>query len=211
MALQSPFASSDAQVGKAQPEAVKPAANRKRARCSSSDLDSKPLSKISQLSSRQQSPPSAAVLGPAQVTLHRPTPHRPTASTPCCFDFASAAHQLQLNQVRSPSSATSRPISTAMPLAQDVVPTSLPTAAALVSVVKSGTLDPSDDDRGSPTQPARSQECKHCQGQFPRTHSPDAMHDTLSAMELVIWSSSACCASCMLSMQQQIMSSLCCT
>ena len=163
MAFQSPFASADVQLGKGrseagkgQPEVVNHVSNRKRARCPSADLDSTPLSKIPQPSNRQQDAEAAADLRP--VTLHKPTPHRPTASTPCCFGVSSASHPLQFSQLRTSGFVTARPS------VSPVVPSSLATAAALASAAKSSGSEPSDDDQGSPTQPVCSQECKRCQG-----------------------------------------------
>ena len=162
-ALQSPFASSDVQIGMMQSEPVKPGGTRKRTRCLSADLDSNPLSKVPQSSNRQQGPSAAAFPDQSQVTLHRPTPHRPTASTPCCFGVSPATQSLQLNQLRSSSLANSKPT----PLAMAAAPNSLATAAALAgtaAAARSSDSDPSDDDKASPTRPARSQECKHCSG-----------------------------------------------
>lgn len=158
MALQSPFASADVQIGNVQSEVVEHVRNRKRARCPSADIDSCPLSKIPQHSNRQLDASAATSPDQGQVTLHRPTPHRPTASTPCCFEVPSATHPLQLR----PSS-----LLTARPTAPIAVPSSLATAAALASAnaaAKSSGSNPSDDDRASPTQAVRSQECKLFQG-----------------------------------------------
>ncbi|KAL3133083.1 hypothetical protein ABBQ38_006985 [Trebouxia sp. C0009 RCD-2024] len=162
MTLPSPFASADVQLGngrseagRGQPEVVKHVSNRKRGRCPSADLDSSPLCKIPQPSNRQVDATAAPDLRP--VTLHRPTPHRPTASTPCCFGVPSVSHPLQFSQLRTPSFVTARP---SVP---PVVPSSLATAAALASAAKSSGSDPSDDDQGSPTQPVCSQEFKLCQ------------------------------------------------
>ena len=153
MALQSPFASADVQISKGQPGVVEHVRNRKRARCPSADVDNIPLSKIPQHSSRQKDAPSAPLPDRSQVTLHRPTPHRPTASTPCCFGVPSATHPLQL---RTSSVVTARPT------APNVVPSSVATAAAVATgnaVPRSSGSNPSDDDRASPTQPVHSQEC----------------------------------------------------
>lgn len=167
MALQSPFASSDVQIGKVQPEPVSPVGTRKRARCASADLDSNPLSKVPQSSNRQQGPSAGTVPDQIPTTLHRPTPHRPTASTPCCFGVLPATHPLQLNQLKSSSLATTKPMPVVTPAAPSVMPNSLATAAALASTAApavSSASYPSDDDKVSPTRPARSQDCKHCQG-----------------------------------------------
>lgn len=166
MALQSPFASADVQISKAQPEVVEHVRNRKRARCLSADVDNIPLSKIPQHSNRQQNATVAALLDHNPVTLHRPTPHRPTASTPCCFGGLSATHALQL---RTSSIVATRPA------APTVVPSSLATAAALATVnasSRSSGSHPSDDDSASPTQPVRSQEC------------PGKQHSAISANDM---------------------------
>lgn len=153
MALQSPFASADVQISQAQPGVVEQVRNRKRARCPSADVDNIPLSKISQHSNRQQDASAAAWPDCSQVTLHRPTPHRPTASTPCCFGVPTATHPLQL---RTSSVVTARPT------APTVVPSSLATAAAMATVnpaPRSSGSHPSDDDYTSPTRPVCSQKC----------------------------------------------------
>lgn len=157
MSLPSPFASADVQIGKAQPEVVSNVTNRKRARCPSADLDSGPISKIPLHTNRHLD--AAAAHDPSQITLHRPTPHRPTASTPCCFGVPAASKPLQFGQLRASSFVTARPTVPA------VVPSSLATAAALANAPKSSGSNPSDDDQGSPTQPVCSQECKVCQGE----------------------------------------------
>lgn len=181
MTLQSPFASADvqlgngpAEVGSGQPEVVKHVSNRKRGRCPSADLDSSPLCKIPQPSNRQLD--ATAAPDPSPVTLHRPTPHRPTASTPCCFGVPSVSCPLQFGQLRNPSFVTARP---SVPHA---VPSSLATAAALASAAKSSGSDPSDDDQGSPTQPVCSQEFKLCQG------------NQQSATSYVLFTSTSCCS-----------------
>ena len=152
MALQSPFASADVQTSKAQPEIVERGRNRKRARCPSADVDNIPLSKSPQHSSRPQDATVAALPDHSQVTLHRPTPHRPTASTPCCFGVPSATHPLQLRTLG---------MVTARPTAPNVTPSSLATATAMATAnaaPRSSSSSPSDEDRASPTQPVCSQE-----------------------------------------------------
>lgn len=166
MTLQSPFASADVQISTAQPEVVEHVRNRKRARCPSADVDNIPLSKIPQHSNRQQNATAATLLDHNQVTLHRPTPHRPTASTPCCFGVPSATHPLQL---RTSSIVAARPA------APTVVPSSLATAAVLATAnaaSRSAGSHPSDDAPASPIQPVRSQEC------------PGKQHSAVSANQL---------------------------
>jgi len=167
--LLSPFANCDVQDSQAQLEEIKPVSSRKRARCQSADLDITPLTKLAQVSSRQQQK-HALTAGalPIQhiVTLHKPTPQRPNASTPCCFDVASATQPLQHSHLRSTSLNAAWP-SAAQPAASTAVPTSLPTAtlANAATVGKSTVSEPSDEDRASPFRREHSQECKHCQGQ----------------------------------------------
>ncbi|KAA6427556.1 MAG: hypothetical protein FRX49_02219 [Trebouxia sp. A1-2] len=98
------------------------------------------------------------------VTLHKPTPQRPNASTPCCFGVASATQPLQHSHLRSTSLNTARP-SAAQPAASAAVPGSLPTAtlANAATVDKSTVSEQSDEDRASPSRREHSQECKHCQ------------------------------------------------
>jgi len=164
--LLSPFASCEVQDSQAQLEEIKPVSSRKRSRCQSADLDITPHTKLAQVSSRQQQK-HALTAGalPIQhiVTLHKPTPQRPNASTPCCFDVASATRPLQHSHLRS---TTARP-SAAQPAASTAVPSSPPTAtlANATTVSKSTVSEPSDEDRASPSRREHSQECKHCQGQ----------------------------------------------
>ena len=158
MALQSPFACADVQTGSAEPELVEHVRNRKRARCPSADVDNIPLSKIAQHSNRQQDATAGASVSHSQVTLHRPTPHRPSASTPCCFGVLSATHPLQ---VRTSSVVTAKPTVT------NVVPSPSVTAATATAKAppRSSGSHPSDDDNASPPL-VRSQECQGMQ------HSP---------------------------------------
>ena len=152
MPLQSPFASVDVQTSKSQPEIVEHGRNRKRARCPSADVDNIPLSKVPQHSNRPQDVIAAALPCHSQVTLHKPTPHRPTASTPCCFGVPSATHPLQLR---------TSGVVTARPTAPIVMPSSLATATAMATADAATRYlgsRPTDDDRGSPTQPVRTQE-----------------------------------------------------
>ena len=164
--LLSPFATCEVQDSQAQLEEIKPVSSRKRSRCQSADLDITPLTKLAQVSSRQQQK-HALTAGalPIQhiVTLHKPTPQRPNASTPCCFGVASATQPLQHSHFKS---TTARP-SAAQPAASTAVPSSLPTAmlANAATVAKSTVSEPSDEDRASPSRREHSQECKHCQGQ----------------------------------------------
>ncbi|DBA97261.1 TPA: hypothetical protein ACH3X1_015008 [Trebouxia sp. C0004] len=165
--LLSPFATCEVQDSQAQPEEIKPVSSRKRARCQSADLDITPLTKFAQVSSRQQQQ-HALTAGalPIQhiVTLHKPTPQRPNASTSCCFGVASATQPLQHSHLRSTSLNTAQPPA-AQPAASPAVPNSLPTAtlANAATVGKSTVSEPSDEDRASPFRREHSQECKHCQ------------------------------------------------
>lgn len=171
MALQSPFACADVQTGQAQPDIVEPVRNRKRARCPSADVDNIPLSKIAQPSNMQQDAAAGTIVNHSQVTLHRPTPHRPSASTPCCFGVPSATHPLQ---VRTSGVVTARPI------VANVVPSSSATAAATAKAApRSSGSHPSDDDNASPRL-VRSQECQGKQ------HSP------VSLSQLALLSNAVC-------------------
>ena len=167
--LSSPFATCEVQDSQAQLEEIKPVSSRKRARCQSADLDITPLTKLAQVSSTQQQK-HALTAGalPIQhiVTLHKPTPQRPNASTPCCFGVASATQPLQHSHLRSTSLNTARPPA-AQPAASTAVPSSLPTAAVTNAPTagKSTVSEPSDEERASPSRRQHSQECKHCQGQ----------------------------------------------
>ncbi len=168
--LLSPFATCEVQDSQAQPEEIKPISSRKRARCQSADLDITPLSKLAQVSSRQQQEHALTVGAlPNQhvVTLHKPTPQRANASTPCCFGVVSATQPLQHTHLRSTSLNTAWP-SAAKPAASTAVPSSLPSTTTLANaatVGKSTVSEPSDEDRASPARREHSQECKHCQGQ----------------------------------------------
>ena len=169
LTLSSPFATCEVQDSQAQLEEIKPVSSRKRARCQSADLDIPPLTKLAQVSSRQQHKHAlTAAAFPIQhiVTLHKPTPQRPNSSTPCCFGVPSATQPLQHSHLRSTSLNTARP-SAAQPAASTAVPSSLPTAAVANAPTagKSTVSEPSDEDRVSPSRRQHSHECKHCQGQ----------------------------------------------
>ena len=171
--LQSPFASCEVQQGQAQPEEIKPAPSRKRARCYSADLDCNSPSKLPHGSHKQQVLKAGALPDQTMVTLHKPTPHRPTASTPCCFGVVSTTQPLQHSQLRGLGLNTARPAPGGKSAACTVAPSSLATAATLakgVTAGKSSGSDPSDDDRASPARQEHSQDCNHCPGELCGQH-----------------------------------------
>ena len=164
-ALQSPFATCETQQVQTQPEELK-ASSRKRGRVQSAELDSNPPTKFAQASNKQQAS-AADLVDDSTVTLHKPTPHRPNASTPCCFGVVSAAQPLRHSHLKSSSLGAARASPAAKPVVCTVVPSSLTSAATLADSVMAGKSSgscPSDDDRASPTRPEHSQDCKHCQG-----------------------------------------------
>lgn len=169
--VQSPFATCEAQECQAQPEEIKVLSSRKRARCQSAENVSSPLTELAQVSNRQQHQHALTVGAlPNQhiVTLHKPTPQRPNASTPCCFGIASATQPLQHSHLGGSSLYSAKPSPAVQPAACAVVPTSTGTPATLMDAVTAGTStisDPSDEDRASPARQEHSQECKQCQGQ----------------------------------------------
>ena len=167
---QTPFASCEVQQGHSQSQLQEPSppASRKRARGQSAELDSNPLTKLPHVGNRQQT--LAAGVSPDQstVTLHKPTPHRPSASTPCCFGVVSATQPLQHTHLRSSGFSAARQSPGRKPAACTGLPSSLLPAAALADAVaagKSSGSSPSDDDKASPKAQEQSQECRHWQGQ----------------------------------------------
>ena len=160
--LQSPFATSDVQHATAQPEQIHSAPARKRTRCQSSDLDSKPLSKIPHLAHKQHNITAVAAPDPNMITIHKPTPQRPSAATPCCFGVVSAAQPLQHSQLRPSSLNAAQPTSVTPP-----VPSSLATAATFANaavVSKVSETAPAIADKGSPSRPDCSQDLKSIPG-----------------------------------------------
>ena len=172
--VQSPFATCEAQECQAQPEEIKALSSRKRARCQSAENDCSPLTEVAQVSNRQQHQHAltvGALPNQHMVTLHKPTPQRPNASTPCCFGIVSATQPLQHSHLGSSSLHSAKPSPAVQPAACTVVPSPMGTPAALVDAVtagKSTVSDPTDEDRASPARQEHSQECKQCQGQSVR-------------------------------------------
>ena len=184
--LQSPFATSDVQHATAQPEQIHPAPARKRTRCQSSDLDSKPLSKIPHLAHRQHNITAVAAPDPNMITIHKPTPQRPSAASPCCFAVVSAAQPLQHSQLKPSSLNVAQATSLTPPAAVPSSPATAATFANAAAISKLPETAPAIADKGSPSRPDRSQDLKSIPGKHARTIRTQALQVSCHCLKMVI-------------------------